>query len=68
MACSPTLERWEKYRLDPIAEKELLDMSFVRCLSANGEVVYTWQAPSPFESFLSLGASGEVFVVANDRL
>jgi hypothetical protein len=68
VACSPTLERWERYRHDPVPEQHMRSRSFVRCPGPDGEVRYTWQAPMPYRSRLAMGAAGEVLVTAEGGL
>jgi hypothetical protein len=61
-------EYYEKHKEDR-ARREALDREcFVRCLSAQGEELFTWYPEGPFDSPLAIGAAGEIYVAAKGRL
>jgi hypothetical protein len=61
LGCSPSFQRWLKYEIRP-------DESFVRCLSPEGQELWTWFAPGPPSHTLAIGAAGELYVAAEGRL
>ena len=61
---TPTQERWSKYR-------QWFDLSsecVVRAVSASGEHLWTWHPPGPPTANPVIGASGQLYVAADDRL
>jgi outer membrane protein assembly factor BamB len=66
LACSPSLERWENYRHWPAYN--LAQECLVRCIDPGGQEVFTWFAPGPISSPLAIGATGELYLVAEGHL
>lgn len=64
IACSPSLDYWDKYR----DWYHLADECFVRCLTPDGAERWTWMAPGPLSSLLTVGANGEIYAVADGQL
>jgi hypothetical protein len=62
--CSPSFERWEKYH----GGYGLSDVCFVRCLSPEGQELWTWFAPGPLSHTSAIGAAGELYEAAEGRL
>lgn len=64
VACSPTVDYWDKYH----RWYGLEDQCLVRGLRTDGTELFSWYAPGPIRGGLAIGATGEVFVVAEGTL
>ncbi|MGH2722368.1 MAG: PQQ-binding-like beta-propeller repeat protein [Actinomycetota bacterium] len=63
-----TQREWDKREWSAASRRQMLDLCYVRCLSPDGEELFTWQPDVRFRSHLAIGAGGEIYAAADGKL
>lgn len=64
VSATPSRRRWDDYHL----WSDLSAHTFVRCLAADGTVVWTWHPPAPLSHLPAVSQDGTIYVGSAGRL